>query len=414
VITAGESKKIVKGLTEIGKEIQEGTFPFRTELEDIHMNIESRLIEKIGDLGGKLHTARSRNDQVALDTRLYLREEISEIQVLLKNLMEALAEKAEEEVEVIMPGFTHLQVAQPVLLAHHLLAYCEMFDRDRQRLSECAKRVNRMPLGAGALAGTSFPIDREFVSKELGFAGLTENSMDAVSDRDYIIEFISSAAMVMMHLSRLSEELILWSSEPFSFVEIGDDYSTGSSIMPQKRNPDVPELVRGKTGRIYGHLMGVLTILKGLPLAYNRDLQEDKEPLFDTVDTLKDSLSVFTGMLSSVTFHGERMKEAAGKGFSTATDLADYLVRTGLPFRKAHEVTGRIVWHCAEAGLDLASLSLKELKGFHRAIKKDIYDFIGVGRSVSSRDIPGGTAPAQVKKRLREIQRMLAKGSEKQ
>lgn len=408
IIFAAEAKKIIEGLTAIGREITDGRFPFRPELEDIHMNIEARLMEKVGDVGGKLHTARSRNDQVALDTRLYLRDEIARIDGFLQDLMQALAAKAGEEIEVLMPGFTHLQVAQPVLLAHHLLAYCEMFDRDRERLEECAKRVNRMPLGSGALAGTTFPIDRKYVAEQLGFQDLTHNSMDAVSDRDYILEFLSCASIVMMHLSRLSEELILWSSEPFSFIEIGDDYTTGSSIMPQKKNPDVPELVRGKTGRVYGHLMAMLTTLKGLPLAYNRDLQEDKEPLFDTVDTLKGSLSVFAGMLSGLTVHRERMEEAAARGYSTATDLADYLVRKGLPFRKAHELTGRIVRDCAGKGRDLSSLSLKEFRGYHGSIEKDVYECIDPGRSAAARNIPGGTAPAQVKKRLRRLQRRLA------
>ncbi len=409
IITSKESKKIIQGLKNIAKEIEKGTFPFRPELEDIHMNVEHRLIEKVGDVGGKLHTARSRNDQVALDTRLYLRDAISEILDLLQDLLLALLNKAEENPETIMPGFTHLQIGQPVLFAHHLLAYCEMFERDRERLSECAKRVNQMPLGSGALSGTSFPIDRKFVAEELGFQGLTGNSMDAVSDRDYLIEFLSCASMIMMHLSRFSEELILWCSVPFSFVEIGDDYSTGSSIMPQKKNPDVPELVRGKTGRVYGHLMGMLTTLKGLPLTYNRDLQEDKEPLFDTVDTLKGSLSVFAGMLSSLSIHKDRMEEAAGWGFSTATDLADDLVRKGLPFRKAHEVTGRIVRSCINDGRDLSSLSLEDFRLFHASIEKDVYNFIDLRRSVTARNIHGGTAPQQVRKRLREFKKRMAK-----
>ncbi len=409
IITSSESRKIIQGLTEIGKEIENGTFPFRPDLEDIHMNIEHRLIERIGELGGKLHTARSRNDQVALDTRLYLRDRISSIQTLLHELIRTLVTKAESEVKVLMPGFTHLQIGQPILFAHHLLAYCDMFERDLQRLSECAKRVNQMPLGSGALAGTSFPIDRRQVAKELGFQRLTQNSMDAVSDRDYIIEFLSCASIIMMHLSRFSEELILWSSEPFSFVEIGDDYATGSSIMPQKKNPDVPELVRGKTGRIYGHLMGMLTTLKGLPLTYNRDLQEDKEPLFDTVETLTGSLSVFTGMLAGLTVNRARMEEAAAGGYSTATDLADYLTRKGLPFRKAHEITGRIVRHCVQSNQDLTALTLEEFQRFHGAIQKDVFDVIEMKRSVASRNIPGGTAPAQVKKRIRALQKKLNK-----
>ncbi len=411
IIPSSDAKKILQGLRSIAREIDEGTFSFRPELEDIHMNIEGRLIEKIGDVGGRLHTARSRNDQVALDTRLYLRDAIGGIDGLLKELILILVEKAKAEEGVIIPGFTHLQIAQPVLLAHHLLAYCEMFLRDRERLAECAKRVNRLPLGSGALAGTPFPIDRDFVAAELGFDGLTENSMDAVSDRDYLVEFFTAASLIMMHLSRFSEELILWSSEPFSFVEMGDDYATGSSIMPQKKNPDVPELVRGKTGRVYGHLMAMLTNLKGLPLTYNRDLQEDKEPLFDTVDTVVGSLKVFCGMIESLTICRERMEDAAAKGFSTATDLADYLVRKGLPFRTAHEVTGRIVRSCMESDRDLVSLSLKEMKAFHPAIEKDIYGVLTPKASVDSRDIPGGTAPARVKKRLAAIRRKVARGS---
>ncbi|NOY52780.1 MAG: argininosuccinate lyase [Deltaproteobacteria bacterium] len=408
IIPSADAKKILQGLRSIAREIEGGTFPFRPELEDIHMNIEGRLIEKIGDVGGRLHTARSRNDQVALDTRLFLRDAIGGIDDLIRGLILILIEKAKAGEGVIMPGFTHLQIAQPVLFAHHLLAYCEMFLRDRERLTECAKRVNRLPLGSGALAGTPFPIDREFVADQLGFEGVTENSMDAVSDRDYLVEFFTAASLIMMHLSRFSEELILWSSEPFSFVEMGDDYATGSSIMPQKKNPDVPELVRGKTGRVYGHLMAMLTNLKGLPLTYNRDLQEDKEPLFDTVDTVVGSLTVFAGMIKSLTIRRERMESCATKGFSTATDLADYLVRKGLPFRTAHEVTGKIVRFCMDAGRGLESLSLQEMQSFHPSIEKDIYGVLTPKASVASRDIPGGTAPARVKKRIAAIRRKVS------
>ncbi len=382
ILTSAEADKIVRGLRAVGREIADGTFAFRAEDEDIHMNIERRLIEKIGAVGGKLHTARSRNDQVALATRLYLRDEIETIDSLLRELMLALIRKAKDAVDVIMPGFTHLQIAQPVPFAHHLLAYCEMFVRDRERLSDCAGRVNRMPLGSGALSGTSFAIDRRYVAEQLGFRALTQNSMDAVSDRDYIIEFVSAASLIMMHLSRFCEELILWMSEPFSFVEIGDEYCTGSSIMPQKKNPDVAELVRGKTGRVYGHLMALLTTLKGLPLAYNRDLQEDKEPLFDTVDTLKGSLSVFTAMLPSLRVRAERMETVAGTGFSTATDFADYLARKGLPFRQAHEVTGAVVRFCIESGRDLPTIRLDEFRGFHPDIDEDVYEVIDPRRSV--------------------------------
>ncbi len=409
IIPESDSKKILRGLKEILEEIERGDFPFRPELEDIHMNIERRLIEKIGEVGGKLHTARSRNDQVALDTRLYLRDELRTIDGLLRDLLLAVIRKAKENSDVIMPGFTHLQIAQPVLFSHHLLAYCEMFLRDRARFSECAARVDRMPLGSGALAGTSFPLDRQYVSELLGFSGVTENSMDAVSDRDYLIEFLSAASIFMMHLSRFSEELILWSSEPFSFVEIGDDYATGSSIMPQKKNPDIPELVRGKTGRVYGHLMGMLTNLKGLPLTYNRDLQEDKEPLFDTVDTLKGSLSVFTGMIAGLAVHGDRMEETAGRGYSTATDYADYLVRKGVPFRKAHEITGRLVRFCVEEGRGLSSLSLEEMKSFYDGVGEDVYQWLDPRQSVRARDIPGGTAPVRVKKRIRQLEKRLTR-----
>ncbi len=411
ILTSAEADKIVRGLRAVGREIADGTFAFRAEDEDIHMNIERRLIEKIGAVGGKLHTARSRNDQVALATRLYLRDEIETIDSLLRELMLALIRKAKDAVDVIMPGFTHLQIAQPVPFAHHLLAYCEMFVRDRERLSDCAGRVNRMPLGSGALSGTSFAIDRRYVAEQLGFRALTQNSMDAVSDRDYIIEFVSAASLIMMHLSRFCEELILWMSEPFSFVEIGDEYCTGSSIMPQKKNPDVAELVRGKTGRVYGHLMALLTTLKGLPLAYNRDLQEDKEPLFDTVDTLKGSLSVFTAMLPSLRVRAERMETVAGTGFSTATDFADYLARKGLPFRQAHEVTGAVVRFCIESGRDLPTIRLDEFRGFHPDIDEDVYEVIDPRRSVSARDIPGGTAPARVRRRLREMERSLTRSS---
>jgi argininosuccinate lyase len=413
IISSTDGKKIIRGLRAIGREIEKGAFPFKPELEDIHMNIESRLIEKIGDVGGKLHTARSRNDQVSLDTRLYLRDEIARLERLISALILSLVGQARENDGVIMPGFTHLQIAQPVLFAHHLLAYCEMLLRDQERLSECARRVNLMPLGSGALSGTSFPIDRKYVAQRLGFKGLTMNSMDAVSDRDYIVEFISAAAIIMMHLSRLSEELILWMSEPFSFLVIGDDYCTGSSIMPQKKNPDIPELIRGKTGRVYGHLMGLLTTLKGLPLTYNRDMQEDKEPLFDTVDTLAGSTTVLTGAISSLAVNKDRMAEAAGGGYATATDLADYLVRKGIPFRKAHEVTGRVVRYCVDSNRELPSLTLEELKGFHPSFEKDIYGYIDPRRSVSARNIQGGTAPARVRRRLREIEKIVSKGMEK-
>ena len=400
IITKAESRRITRGLEAILKEIVSGTFEFAVELEDIHMNIESRLIEKIGPVGGKLHTARSRNDQVALDIRMYLRDEISEIHELLTLLQRVIIDLAGKHRDVVLPGYTHLQRAQPVLLGHHLLAYYEMFERDRGRLEDCFRRVNVMPLGAGALAGTVLPIDRKFVAKQLGFSGLCENSMDAVSDRDFAIEFVSACAQIMMHLSRLSEELVVWSSSEFGFITISDGFTTGSSIMPQKKNPDVAELARGKTGRVYGSLVALLTIMKGLPLAYNRDMQEDKEPLFDTADTVTLSLSVYTEMLKGITIHRETMRRAAEDGFITATDLADYLVRKGMPFRQAHEVVGRAVLRAIELQCGLGGMPLAEYKQLSPLIRDDVYEALSVEASVSRRTSQGGTAPANVKKRL--------------
>ena len=407
IITRTESHKIVRGLKEILKEIVSGSFPFSIELEDIHMNIESRLIEKIGPAGGKLHTARSRNDQVALDIRMYLRDEISEIRGLLGGLQESLVGLADRYRDVVLPGYTHLQRAQPVLLGHHLLAYYEMLDRDRDRLGDCFRRVNILPLGAGALAGTVLPIDRKYVARQLGFSGLCENSMDAVSDRDFAIEFVADCAQIMMHLSRLSEELVIWSTSEFGFITLSDAFTTGSSIMPQKKNPDVAELTRGKTGRVYGSLVALLTLMKGLPLAYNRDMQEDKEPLFDAGDTVTLSLAVVTGMLKGMTVNREAMQRAAADGFITATDLADYLVRKGMPFRRAHEVVGKAVLRATELGGGLADMPMAEYKKLAPQIEGDVYNAISVATSVGRRTSHGGTAPGNLKKRLELLKKKM-------
>ena len=404
IITKAETNKIIKGLQGILKDIESDNFEFLTELEDIHMNIEKRLIERIGDAGRKLHTARSRNDQVALDIRFYLRDEIQAVYDYAERLQNSLVSLAKTNTDVIMPGYTHLQRAQPVLFSHHMLAYYEMLERDKGRLEDCLKRLNVLPLGAGALAGTTFPIDREAVARELGFEGVTRNSIDSVSDRDFSIEFLSASSIIMMHLSRFAEELILWSSSEFDFIELPDSFCTGSSIMPQKKNPDVPELVRGKTGRVYGDLISLLTTMKGLPLAYNKDMQEDKEPVFDAVDTVKDCLRAFSEMLPGIRLNKERMLKAAGGGFSTATDMADYLVRNGIPFRDAHEIVGKCVRYCIEKNKELYDLSLKEFQKFSKVFEKDIFDYITVEKSVNSRDVTGGTALKQVKKRLKEIE----------
>jgi len=405
VLTEEECSQIVEGLTEIRQEIGRSEFEWSVALEDVHMNIETRLTKKIGAVGKKLHTGRSRNDQVATDIRLYLRDEIDRIDSEITRLITALTEVAEREAETIMPGFTHLQSAQPITFGHHLLAWCEMLLRDRARLQEGRQRVNSMPLGAAALAGTSFPIDRHYTAKLLGFETIAENSLDAVSDRDFAIEFTATAALLMMHLSRFSEELVLWSSAQFNFIELSDAFCTGSSIMPQKKNPDVPELVRGKTGRVYGHLMSLLTLMKSQPLAYNKDNQEDKEPLFDTVDTLKGSLRVFADMIPVMQVHREQMRRAAQSGFTTATDLADYLVRKGVPFRDAHEVVGKAVRYCIEKRCDLEELKLEEFQNFSSLIDNDIYKVLTLEGAVNARCHIGGTAPEQVRaavKRLRE------------
>ena len=405
IITKNESRRIIKGLESILKEIASGAFEFSLGLEDIHMNIEDRLIRKIGPVGGKLHTARSRNDQVALDIRMYLRDEIAEIHELLGQLQNVVVGLADRHCEVVMPGYTHLQRAQPVLFGHHLLAYYEMFERDRGRLVDCFRRVNVMPLGAGALAGTVLPIDRKFVAKLLAFREVCENSIDAVSDRDFSIEFTAACAQIMMHLSRFSEELVIWSSSEFGFITIGDAFTTGSSIMPQKKNPDVAELTRGKTGRVYGSLTALLTIMKGLPLAYNRDMQEDKEPVFDASDTVRLTLSVFLEMLKSLTVHADAMRRAAEDGFITATDLADYLVRKNLPFRRAHELVGRAVLLASKRGCGLGTMPLREYQKLSPLITEDVYDAISLEASVGRRTSYGGTAPANLKKRLQTLKK---------
>ena len=400
IISDDEAETIIDGLKQILDEIESEKLEFKISLEDIHMNIEARLIELIGPVGGKLHTARSRNDQIALDVRLYLRDEINAVSDYVKKLQQALLDQAEQNLDVIMPGYTHLQTAQPVLFAHHMLAYYEMLKRDAERLCDLYKRVNVLPLGAGALAGTTFDIDREFVAEQLGFAGVTRNSLDTVSDRDFAIEFCSTASMLMMHLSRLSEELVLWSSADFNFITLSDAFCTGSSIMPQKKNPDVPELVRGKSGRVYGNLVSLLTLMKSLPLAYNKDTQEDKEPLFDTIDTVKGSLKVFADMIREMQVNAEPMRIAAARGFSTATDVADYCVRKGIPFRQAHEIVGKTVRFCVENGKDIPELSIDEFKSFSDAIEEDIYDFVTLEASVNARRATGGTAREAVKKEL--------------
>ncbi len=407
ILTGNERDAIIAGLGRVRDRIEAGEFEWSVALEDVHMNIESALTADIGDAGKKLHTGRSRNDQVATDVRLYLRDEIETIRTGIRRLQQALLDLAGREADTILPGFTHLQTAQPVTFGHHMMAWFEMLERDRERLADCNKRVNVMPLGAAALAGTTYPIDRHHTAKLLGFERPSENSLDSVSDRDFAIEFSAAAALVMMHLSRMSEELIIWSSAQFAFVELSDSFCTGSSIMPQKKNPDVPELVRGKTGRIFGHLIGLLTLMKGQPLAYNKDNQEDKEPLFDTVDNLKGSLKVFADMVPAIRCRRENMREAALKGFATATDLADYLVRKGTPFRDAHEVVGKAVALGVSKGCDLAELSLEELQGFSDRIGGDVFDFLTLEGSVAARDHIGGTAPDQVRAAIGRAQKRL-------
>ncbi len=407
VLTEEECRQIVAGLEAIRGEIERGEFTWSTALEDVHMNIEARLTERIGDVGKKLHTGRSRNDQVATDIRLYLRDEIRELARELRRLQEGLLGLAEAEAETIMPGFTHLQTAQPVTFGHHMLAWLEMLMRDQARLQEAYTRVNVMPLGAAALAGTTYPIDREFTARELGFDAICENSLDAVSDRDFAIDLLATCSTLMMHLSRFSEELVLWSSAQFDFVDLGDSFCTGSSIMPQKKNPDVPELVRGKTGRIYGHLMSLLTLMKSQPLAYNKDNQEDKEPLFDTLDNVKGCLRLFADMMPQITVKRENLREAARRGFSTATDLADYLVRKGVPFRDAHEIVGKAVRYGIDNKKDLSEMSLDELRRFSDVIAEDVFDVLTLEGSVAARDHLGGTAPKQVRAAVQRARKRL-------
>ena len=396
IIPMQDVEAIVTGLKAILEQIEAGSFDFSVSLEDIHMNIEARLSQRIGDAGKRLHTGRSRNDQVALDIRLYLRDELVEISAYIELLMDSLIFQAEENLDVMMPGFTHLQTAQPILFSHHMLAYFEMLKRDKARMEDCLKRVNVMPLGAGALAGTTFPIDREYVAELLGFPEVTRNSLDSVSDRDFALEFCSASSILMMHLSRFSEELILWSTSEFKFVDLSDSFCTGSSIMPQKKNPDVPELVRGKTGRVYGNLMSLLTVMKSLPLAYNKDMQEDKEPLFDTIDTVKGSLKVFADMVREMRVNPARMKTAAAAGYSTATDVADYLVVKGAAFRDAHEAVGKAVRYCIENEMELDELSLTEWQLFSPRFQEDIFQAITLDASVNARKATGGTALVRV------------------
>lgn len=404
IIDLEEAAQIITGLESILTDIEAGKIEFSLEAEDIHMNVETLLTERIGALGKKLHTGRSRNDQVALDTRLFVKEEIQKTKILLQELIKTLIDLAEENNSTIMPGYTHLQIAQPVTLGHHLLAYVEMFKRDYTRLEDCYKRTDVMPLGSGALAGTTYPLNRHMVANELGFSKVSENSMDSVSDRDYIIEFLSTASLVMMHLSRFSEEIILWANQEFAFIELDDSYSTGSSIMPQKKNPDVAELIRGKTGRVYGDLIAVLTFMKGLSLTYNKDMQEDKEALFDGVDTLQKCLLVFTPMLATMTFKKEKMRKSAQKGFSNATDLADYLVKNGMSFRDAHHIVGTLVGFCISCGKALEELTVEEMRNVYQEgdsrlgdyIKEDVYDALKLDNVVGRRSTYGGTAPSRV------------------
>lgn len=407
IISREEEELILKGLGEILREIESGEFPFSTELEDIHMNIERRLMEKIGDVGGKLHTARSRNDQVALDERLYLREEIRLIEAQLLELMETLVDKAQASLRAIMPGYTHLQRAQPVLFSHHLMAYYEMFRRDLRRMEGCMEGLSELPLGSGALAGVDFPIDREFVAKELGFKRVCRNSMDAVSDRDFLLEFLSACSILGIHMSRLCEEIVLWSSQEFGFIKLADLFCTGSSIMPQKRNPDYAELIRAKAGLMVGNLVSMLMVMKGLPLAYNKDMQEDKRPMFETVDTVKDCLRVVTQMIRTMEVNSTRMAMATEEGYLTATDLADYLVEKGRPFRKAHGVVAEIVRSCVERGVPLRSLGLEELKSYDEAFDEDVYLVLDPRASIERRATRGGTATSRVMEALEEARREL-------
>ncbi len=408
IISSADLASIETGMRQIQGEIRAGGFAWSIDAEDVHLNIEKRLTAIVGDAGKRLHTGRSRNDQVATDVRLWLRAQIDALQNLLKEVQLSLVNQAEKTASTIMPGFTHLQVAQPVTFGHHLMAYYEMLARDRARLSDCRARVNRLPLGAAALAGTSFPIDRDRVAKELGFEGICANSLDAVSDRDFAIEFCASASLIMLHLSRLCEELILWVSPRYGFIRLPDRFCTGSSIMPQKKNPDVPELARGKTARVVGHLVALITLMKGQPLAYNKDNQEDKEPLFDTVDTLTDTLAIFAELIAGIEAVPDAMRRAALEGHATATDLADYLVKKGLPFRDAHEAVARAVRAAEQKSCDLATLPIEELRAFSPLVGDDVYGVLSLEGSVASRNHPGGTAPTQVLAAVKNARRDLA------
>jgi argininosuccinate lyase len=407
VLTAAEARRIRTALRSIQKEIENGKFKLNGDCEDVHLAIEQRLIQKIGSLGGKLHTGRSRNDQIALDERLYLREAARELAKLIVQLQRVLLYKAEKYFGVLMPGYTHVQRAQPIMLSHHLLAYVSMLERDLERLLECRKRMNKSPLGAAALAGTSFPIDRQMVARKLHFDGIIENSIDAVSDRDYLLEFVGCCSIIMMHLSRFAEELVLWTSIEFNFAHISDAYTTGSSIMPQKKNPDMAELVRGKTGRVYGALMNLLTMMKGIPLAYNRDMQEDKFAMFDAVNTTRECLFIFSHILVHTTFDKKHMEEQLRTDYLTATDMADYLVRKGIPFREAHEITGKIVSYCIQRRMYFGNLDLETLHSFSRAFESDVFDYIIPQKSVEQKKSAGGTSPHEVKKQIVHWTRVL-------
>ena len=406
IISKDDVEAIVSGLAGIQKEIEDGTFPWQSQLEDIHMNIESRLYEKIGDAAGRLHTARSRNDQVAVDMRLYAKQAIQDTVRLIRDFQEVILDVAQANMETALPGYTHVQRAQPVLLSHHLLAYFHMLQRDAERFQECLQRTDVMPLGSGALAGVPYEYDREFLARELGFARISENSMDVVSDRDYLVEYLANAALCMAHLSRLAEEIVYWSSQEFDFIRLGDEYVTGSSMMPQKRNPDFAELARGKTGRVYGNLMALLTVIKGLPMTYNRDLQEDKQGFFDAVDTLQATLEVMSGMMSSAEFNTERMRQASEDSQVLATDLADYLVSKGVPFREAHGIMIQVSGYASEQEKQFKELSLEEYHRFSEVFGEDVYQ-VTAERSIQARDVPGGTAPNQVRAALERARSML-------
>ncbi|WP_028999394.1 argininosuccinate lyase [Azohydromonas australica] len=408
IISEQDLADIRRGMAQIRAEIEAGSFEWKLDLEDVHLNVEARLTQLVGDAGKRLHTGRSRNDQVATDVRLWLRGEIDQLQPLLSGMQRALVSVAEKNVDTILPGFTHMQVAQPVSFAHHMLAYVEMFARDAERLADLRKRVNRLPLGSAALAGTSYPLDREMVARLLGFDAVTQNSLDAVSDRDFAIEFTAFASITMMHVSRLAEEIVLWMSQNFAFIDLADRYCTGSSIMPQKRNPDVAELARGKTGRVYGHLTALLTLMKGQPLTYNKDNQEDKEPLFDAVDTLRDTLRIMAEMVEGILVKPEAMESAARRGYATATDLADYLVKKGLPFRDAHEVVAHAVKVGLQRGVDLSELPLDVLQLFHATIGEDVYEVLTLRGSLQARQVLGGTAPVQVRAQIERHKARLA------